>query len=114
MRIRQGKVVADLKNRIWKHREFRRHHGHYCKDELGLGLCRNERLQPLIVNDDEVLSDGTPVASTGIKYIRDLVLVLGIRPVAPSATNVTQALAPLSVKTVEIQSLLQRFLDATK
>jgi hypothetical protein len=53
-----------------------------------------------------VLSDATVVASLGIKYILDLVLVLGM---TPAAQIVTQALPPVPIKTVEIQRALQRF-----
>lgn len=112
IRIRQGEVVADLKNRIRKHRAFRRRHPGVGRDDLDLMLCKKDRWLYLVT--DEVLSDETPMVSTGIKDIRDLVLVLRSGPVAPSATNVTQAPAPRFVKTVEIQFLLQRFLDATK
>jgi hypothetical protein len=66
-------------------------------------------LQPLNVTDEEVLSDATLVASAGIKYILDLVLVLGMTPAAPS---VTRALAPVPVKTIEILRALQRFSGA--
>jgi hypothetical protein len=48
-------------------------------------------LRPLNVTDNEVLSDVTVLASLGIKYILDLVLVLGM---APAAQIVTQALPP--------------------
>jgi hypothetical protein len=53
-----------------------------------------------------VLSDATVLASLGIKYILDLVLVLGM---TPAAQIVTQALPPVPLKTVEIQRALQHF-----
>jgi hypothetical protein len=67
-------------------------------------------LQPLDVTDEEVLSDVTVVASLGIKYVLDLVLVMGK---TPAAQIVTQAPTPVPIKTVKIQRALQCFSGAT-
>jgi hypothetical protein len=99
-------VVGDLKKRIYRCWEFKKRFGHFEIEEFGLALRNNGALQPLDVTDKEVLSDATVVASLGIKYILDLVLVLGM---TPAAQIVTQALPPVPVKTVESQRALQHF-----
>jgi hypothetical protein len=99
-------VVADLKNRIYRRWEFKKRFGHFDIEEFGLALQKNGALRPLDVTDNKVLSDATVLASLGIKYILDLVLVLGM---TPAAQSVTQALPPVPVKTVDIQRALQHF-----
>ena len=106
LKIRQGEVVADLKKRIYRRWEFKKRFGNFDLEEFGLAPRKKGALRPLDVTDNEVLSDATVLASLGIKYILDLVLVLGM---TPAAQSVTQALAPVPVKTVEIQRVLQRF-----